>query len=52
MDNQCNNNFDLSCNNLSERIAVIFPAVQNGRHQFRTASSVHGNRGNNMSNQV
>ena len=52
MDNHCDNNFDLACNKLLEKIAVKFPAVQNGRHRYRTVSSVQAYRGNNILNQI
>ena len=53
MDDSLNSNFDLACNKLSERIAIIFPSSATGRQRYRTTSATNsgsrfhkrGNRG-------
>ena len=46
MDDNLRNNFTDACNKLSERVAMIFPAVSGGRTTYRrNASAVRGGRG-------
>lgn len=46
MDDQLRNNFTDACNKLSERVAMIFPAVSGSRHTYRrNASAMRGGRG-------
>ena len=41
MDDSLNSNFDLACNKLSERIAIIFPSSTTGRQRYRTMSATN-----------